>query len=349
MHNIKGVVYTLTAFIISITLLNLTKWIYVFHKFKYPLFLTGGHMVASYLVAGVMIFVLDLVPNRRRIDFKDQVLLVAPFSLMGASSIACGNMALVFLFPSFHEMLQNTTPFWTVVCSLIFAGRRYNTNAYLALIPITCGGAICALGEESNFKIMGVCISFMAAIFRALRAIVQANLMRGQEPIDSITLLFYAAPFNLGLFVIGSLANEGLAPWGEIWSVSFGGLLCIASSCCMAALYNLFAFLMVGHMGAVGSMIVGNLKTPSIIILSTVIFGNSCTMTQVLGFVVVSMGAYLYSRYGEETSKDKMKDINNNNSELSVVVGSSEFGLEGGDEDDDTGLVFAKEKPTRLE
>jgi len=267
MHNLKGFAYTITAFIISITLLNLTKWIYVTHSFKYPLFLTGGHMIASYFLAAVMIFVLDLVPNRRRIEFKDQVLLVAPFSLMGASSIACGNMALVFLFPSFHEMLQNTTPFWTVLCSIIFAGRRYNTNAYLTLIPITCGGAICALGEQSDFRLLGVIISFMAAIFRALRAIVQSNLMSGQENIDSITLLFYAAPFNLCLFLIGSIIIEGIAPWMEIWSVSFGGLVCIAGSCCMAALYNLFAFLMVGHMGAVGSMIVGYLKTPSIILL----------------------------------------------------------------------------------
>merc|ERR1712085_150034 len=98
------------------------------------------------------------------------------------------------------------------------------------------------------------------------------NLMRGQEPIDSITLLFYAALFNMGSSMI-------------------------------AALYNLFAFLMVGHMGAVGSMIVGNLKTPSIIVACTIIFGGSCTFTQLLGFCTVSAGAYAYNKYGGEIEK----------------------------------------------
>ena len=63
-------------------------------------------------------------------------------------------MALVFLFPSFHEMLQNTTPFWTVVCCILFAGKMYNTAAYLALIPVTFGGAICAWGEQSKFAMV---------------------------------------------------------------------------------------------------------------------------------------------------------------------------------------------------
>jgi len=75
--------------------------------------------------------VFNLVPNRRILNFREQVSIVAPFSLLGAASIACGNMALVYLYPSFHEMLQNSTPFWTVVCSIAFKGSSYNTYAYL--------------------------------------------------------------------------------------------------------------------------------------------------------------------------------------------------------------------------
>jgi hypothetical protein len=38
---------------------------------------------------------------------------------------------------------------------------------------------------------------------------------------------------------------------------------------------------MVGHLGAVGAMIVGNLKTPTIIVACTLIFGNAITFMQV--------------------------------------------------------------------
>eukprot|EP00392_Amoebophrya_sp_AT5.2_P001109 g1111.t1 len=67
------------TFAISVALLNITKWIYVVYEFKYPLWMTTSHMLASYAMAAVMIFVLDLVPARRKLDFKEQVFIVAPF------------------------------------------------------------------------------------------------------------------------------------------------------------------------------------------------------------------------------------------------------------------------------
>ncbi|CAD7949024.1 unnamed protein product [Amoebophrya sp. A25] len=337
----------LCTFSISIALLNITKWIYVMYHFKYPLWMTATHMVASYLVASVMIFVFDWVPARRKLSLKEQAFTVAPFSLLGAASIACGNAALVFLYPSFHEMLQNTTPFWTVVCSVIFAGKSYNNGAYLALIPVTFGGSLCAYGETSKFAILGVIVSFGAAIFRAMRAIVQANLMRGQEPLDSITLLFYAAPFNTALFLTGSVLLEGTRPWTEIQTVPLTGVLWIALAACCAACYNLFAFLLVGHLGAVGSMVMGNLKTPTIIVVSCAIFGNAVTALQMLGFVVTSGGAYAYNAYGQETqtshgSAAKVAyDVPSAVAdEASTTVGSSRNGEFGLDEMDDTDSII---------
>jgi len=301
-YKLKVAILSVSSFPISIALLSLTKWVYVVHDYKFPLFLTVGHMIVSYLMSAFIIFVMNMVPNRRIITFREQVMVVAPFSVMGAASIACGNMALVFLYPSFHEMLQNTSAFWTLICSIIFAGRRYNFVSYLTMIPITCGGAICAYGEVSDFRIIGVVISIGAAVFRALRIIVQSALMRGRDPIDSITLLFYSAPFNICLFLLASLCIEGIDPWVKIWDVPMGGIGCILLSCLMAALFNLFAFLMVGHMTAVCYMIVGNIKTPTIILTSCIIFGNPCTLWQVAGFATVMTGASLYNKYSIETS-----------------------------------------------
>ena len=61
------------GFSISISLLNITKYIYIKYQFKHPLWMTGTHMTASYLVCAAMIHIFNLVPNRRVITFKDQV------------------------------------------------------------------------------------------------------------------------------------------------------------------------------------------------------------------------------------------------------------------------------------
>lgn len=274
LRNAYSVILTVMTFAVSISLLNITKWIYVTYNYRFPLFLTATHMVGSYIFAFFAIHIFKLCPDRRILSLKEQIYTVAPFSLMGAASIACGNMALVHLYPSFHEMLQNSTPIWTVLAAVILQRKQYNWMTWVSMIPVCAGGALCAYGEQSTFLYIGLVFSIMACVFRSVRAIVQGELLQGQEKIDSITLLYYAAPFNLALFLGGSFYLEGLEPWvnwveyleprGKMWVFLGAGA---------AAMYNLLAYLMVGHMGAVATMVVNNLKTPSIIVLSTMIFG----------------------------------------------------------------------------
>ena len=76
----------------------------------------------------------------------------------------------------------------------------------------------------------------------------------------------------------------------------------ISAGAFIAASYNYLAFLLVGHMGAVGAMVMGNLKTPSIIVSSVIIFGNPCTLLQAAGFAWAVFGGYMYNKYGSEVS-----------------------------------------------
>eukprot|EP00391_Amoebophrya_sp_Ameob2_P006539 CAMPEP_0178995196 /NCGR_PEP_ID=MMETSP0795-20121207/7706_1 /TAXON_ID=88552 /ORGANISM="Amoebophrya sp., Strain Ameob2" /LENGTH=569 /DNA_ID=CAMNT_0020687503 /DNA_START=75 /DNA_END=1786 /DNA_ORIENTATION=+ len=296
----KTVIYTVASFVISMALVHITKWIYVQYRFEHPLWLTITHMLMSYVMAVTMIFVFNWVPDRRPVPFSEQLFFILPFSFLGAASIACGNISLVHLYPSFHQMLQNTSPLWTFVCSLCFFDKRYNSAAYWSLLPVCLGGALTAWGEPSKFAWIGVVVSLGASIFRALRAVLQATLMHGKEPIDSISLLYYATPFNMVIFLVASVALEGDQPWRDIAHVPVEGWLWIVAGACCAALFNLFGFLLVGQLGAVGSMVIGNLKTPTTIVTSYLIFGNNIAPVQVLGFSIATVGAYIYTAHGKE-------------------------------------------------
>ena len=94
----------------------------------------------------------------------------------GALSIACGNLALVYLYPSFHEMIQNTTPFWTLVVMSTVGRVDYNRWSYLAMVPVCGGGILCGLGEL-NWNLLGVGVSLGCVGFRALRVWKQAAML----------------------------------------------------------------------------------------------------------------------------------------------------------------------------
>jgi len=304
------------------------KWVYVKHEFKHPLFITSTHMAASYIFAHVAIrwFHVSGAPGERRIlSFREQVFVVAPFSMLSASSIACGNTAIIFLYPSFHEMLQNCSPFWTMVLAIILQKKRFSLAAYGAMFLVIVGGCLCTLGETSKFALVGVFFSIMATVLRAGRTLLQEKLLRGAEKLDSITLLYYAAPFNLALFMCGSVIFEGPKPWREFPRLGFSGKASIAMAALTASQLNLLAFLIVGHLGAVGAMVINNLKTPTVIVMCGVIFGNPFTWPQALGFVLVSVGAYLYTNQG----KQKRVEVSANKpctegTDQSVKIGKTE-------------------------
>jgi len=312
----------LTGFSISIGLVNATKWLYVSYSYKHALFLTATHMIASYALSAFAIFVLRLVPDRRILDLSTQVKVVAPFSLLGAASLGAANLALVNLYPSFHQMLQNTTPFWTAVCAIVMQGKRFNRPAYLALVPVCLGGVICTLGERSEIRFLGVLLSLSSAGLRAARATVQAELLKGEGNIDSITLLYYSSPFNLALFLCGSLVLEGAAPWVELCVLPFSGLFWILAAAVAAASYNLVAFFLARACRGHNIYGLGQTKTPATILACVLMFGNQVTLLQLCGFSVTLGGVYFYDKYAMEVDSTVAK----RNMRYSPVA-STAFGL----------------------
>eukprot|EP00929_Paragymnodinium_shiwhaense_P027938 TRINITY_DN16287_c0_g1_i3.p1 TRINITY_DN16287_c0_g1~~TRINITY_DN16287_c0_g1_i3.p1 ORF type:complete len:338 (+),score=35.69 TRINITY_DN16287_c0_g1_i3:499-1512(+) len=288
------------------------------------------------------------------LTFSEQLRKILPFSIFGASSVAVANLALLFIYPSFHEMIQNTTPFWTLLVMITFGKTSYNRWSYLAMLPVCGGGLICSLAEV-NVHFGGICLSISATVLRALRVLVQARVLcedpvapadakkkkylevselesndadakneeemaglvagdssaqsrnvpvRKQLKLNSMALLYYASPFNATIYVVWSLLNEGLEPWRLFFGshLSRSTYVATVGSALMAAIFNLFAFLMVARLGPLTSMAMGNLKNFLIIAVSVLLFHNSCSATQIIGFLIVSAGVMMNSWCGKEVT-----------------------------------------------
>ncbi|KAF4672314.1 hypothetical protein FOL47_000699 [Perkinsus chesapeaki] len=192
------------------------------------------------------------------------------------------------------------------------------------MIPI-CGGAIMCSGGEVNFNAIGVFFSIGAVITRALKNTMQAHLMT--VSFSTIELLFVLAPANLFFFMAASIISEGpIEPIGNLLK-SPGAFIAVIASSVLACSYNLLAFKMLQVLSPVGAMVVHTLKTPAMLLISFMLFGNQIGIMQIIGFIVITVGVHYYKKYGKEIKDDDY-----------VVVGSSspkgkreldEFDLEG--------------------
>lgn len=115
-----------------------------------------------------------------------------------------------------------------------------------------------------------------------------------------MSLLLYAAPFNLLGFIVGSIALEGAAPWREIGHVPLSGQLWILTAAVAAALFNLFSFLLVARLGAASCQVVATLKTPSVILVSFLVFAHPLSSLQLAGFCLTAGGVWVFQVWGRE-------------------------------------------------
>mmetsp|Transcript_87423 Transcript_87423/g.209155 ORF Transcript_87423/g.209155 Transcript_87423/m.209155 type:complete len:346 (+) Transcript_87423:23-1060(+) len=294
----RGLVIVFFNFATSILLVNSVKYLYTYSNFKFPLFIASMHMVFSWAATAIFVHSSDAP----LMGLRERMRKVLPFTVLQAASIASSNMALTYIYPSYHEMIQSTTPLFTLITCMLLDGARYNCWAYWAMIPV-CGGAAISSYSEVNFSLLGSIFSITAVVFRALKTLLQGRLLCDQK-VDSVTLCYYMAPFNLLLFALCSCLTEGLQPWRALSGANSTFVeqaylgISLAVSGFLACAFNILSYLTIKHLSPVGATVIANAKTPATIVASLFIFANPVAPAQVLGFGVTFFGIFLHSQKG---------------------------------------------------
>lgn len=312
-------------FVFNISLANFTKWLYMFGEicldgpgkrctlYKFPLAITVVHMIFSWAVCHVQIYyVRKSAKGGPDLSMEQRIKKVAPLAACFALSVAMGNLSLKYIFPSFNQMLGAMSPLITVLLAVILPPRkRYNAWTWLSM-PVICGGLVVCTTKEVNFHSLGAFFAVGATVLRALKSIMQGRLLDSSEKMDSVTLLYYMAPFSAALLFGISLVLEGVEPYTLLmpklrWSLNdeltpvtgvmhVVGLL-LASGFNAWAL-NVMNFLVTAYTGPVTLQVLGNVKSCASIAVSVAIFGNHVSLSQVAGVSTCLVGVWIYTNKG---------------------------------------------------
>lgn len=294
--------------------------------FRYPLFLSSLQQLFIWASIGACMQLKarrdaaqNLLPSPvSSVPISVYVWAIFPVSVWGALSIGCANTALMYIYPSLHEMIQGLTPLWVIFLGKIFTPqKRHNLQTYVSLIPTLLGGVLCVHGEIGELSLFGLCASMFAVIARVLRMIAQERVFHGAtddvgRKLDSVALLFRTAPLNFVLFFLFSLAYEDLLGFSSATEFSQLRVYAFLSlrlhqstywyfllSSFTACFFNISSFLQVEMLGTLIPSLITQLKTPSAIITSWLLFGNVCTSQQWIGSFLVCFGLLYFQQYGK--------------------------------------------------
>eukprot|EP00322_Chrysochromulina_rotalis_P003307 CAMPEP_0115828786 /NCGR_PEP_ID=MMETSP0287-20121206/754_1 /TAXON_ID=412157 /ORGANISM="Chrysochromulina rotalis, Strain UIO044" /LENGTH=302 /DNA_ID=CAMNT_0003282015 /DNA_START=1 /DNA_END=909 /DNA_ORIENTATION=- len=291
------VVMPVTAwFALNIVIGNLNGWI-LRDGFSYPVLLTTVHMFCCWVLAGIcLIFFMrrpDARPARARAIAK-----VRRLSVSFCASVACGNIALQYIYVSFAQMVTAAGPLFTIGLMYSMAGKRYSREAYASMLPM-CGGVMMCTAGELNFNLIGFLAVVAATLLRGVKSIIQGRLLtEPEDKFESLTLLYHMAGCSIpplgayaALMEHAALYDPLLRGEGALWRWSL-----VFLSGFVAFFLNLCNFVVTKKTSAVTLQVLGNVKVVISIGVSLLIFRNPVSSWSAAGCIITLAGVAAYNR-----------------------------------------------------
>lgn len=315
-RKLETIAVVIAWFVLNIAMGSSTKWIYLYGKicytgdeckaFVFPLTITVIHMIFSWGMCHVQLYYFRGKPKGSGLTLGQQFQQVAPLAFFFALSVGMGNLSLKYIYPSFNQMLGAMSPLITVALAVVMQGKRYNTWTWLSM-PVICGGLALCSAKEVNFHLFGAVCATGATVLRAVKSLIQGKLLSQKDKMDSVTLLYYMAPWAAGMLSVMAMATEGLEPLRLLAAglgptpIAVGGpgvLGLLVISGLNACFLNVSNFLVTSYTSAVTLQVLGNVKSCLSIGISVAIFRNALHVQQALGVVVCLFGVWLYNEKG---------------------------------------------------
>ena len=270
--------------------LLLTTW-----GFKFPFFLTMWHMIFATLVTQVLSRTTTMLPavKENRVSSNEYLRKFIPMSLLYAISLVLGNSAYKFISVAYIQMLKSSSP--VIVLLLAICAGREKPSLVQLLITFTISlGVILASVGELKFNLLGFIIQFSAVFCECSRCLIM-DLLLANKKIDSLSMLYYMAPFSSLTLAIGFLYMEST----QLLEAKFTPNLLVALflNGCLSFSLNIAVIMVINNASVIVMSACGPLKDILLVVLSVLFFRTEVSSLQVVGFGISLFGMYLFREY----------------------------------------------------
>jgi len=225
---------------------------------------------------------------------------IMPVALLFALSLVLSNKAYIYLSVSYIQMLKAFTPVAVLFLSFVFGLERSSFIEVNIVAIISVGVAMTSIGE-SRFSMIGFLFQF-TAIFMESSRLVMTNVLLKQLKLDSLSTLYYVAPFCFVLISIACVIFEfGDLPWERMATFQFEGIMVLNGL--VAFSLNIASVLLISHTSALVLTLAGVFKDILLVVLSLVVFASPVSMLQYLGYSVALLGLNLHKEYKKNVDK----------------------------------------------
>ncbi|KAF8456800.1 triose-phosphate transporter family-domain-containing protein [Kalaharituber pfeilii] len=353
-------------------------------NFKFPLFVTCGHMIVQFSLSSLVLFAF---PQFRPGNFsgphhhhhhgsggserhKQQagemtrwfyLTRIGPCGAATGLDIGLGNMSLRFITLAFYTMCKSSSLAFVLLFAFIFRLEQ-PTYMLVGIISVMTVGVVMMVASEAKFVLVGFILVITASALSGLRwALTQVLLVRNPATSNPFSTIFFLAPMMFLSILCVAIPVEGFGPlftrFGEL--VAEWGFVAATG---VVVLPGVIAFLMVSsefallqRSSVVTLSIAGIFKEVMTITAAAIVFKDPLTPVNISGLAItiVSIGGYNYWKVQKMRAETLEETVHGRGGAAAATSGTSAGGYmvvgedEEGDVDDDRAEERRRRKAKR--
>nr|WP_279232903.1 DMT family transporter [Haloimpatiens lingqiaonensis] len=263
----------------------------LFIKYAYSTGLESVSLLTiQYIFAIIIMFTLIMIKNKNQVKVNKKTLI--NLAIMG---VVGNTFMTVFYYKAFEYLpvplvtiLLYTYPVMVFFYSTIFKKEKVTLKKSLA-VALAFFGCILTLellGGEIQYSIKGIMYGILCAVFYAFMNIFTENKLENVPP---LTINAYSTLFSLMALLIYKPLTYSILSSLSVKGIS--SIIILAVFCEVIPLTLLYAA--ISYIGALKVSIIANLEVPSAVLMAFLFLGETVSVTQAIGIVLVIVATVL--------------------------------------------------------
>ncbi|KAK9816692.1 hypothetical protein WJX72_003780 [[Myrmecia] bisecta] len=212
-----------------------------------------------------------------------------------ALNISLNNTSLVLISLSLNQIIRSSIPVITAALAVFIESKVPSRAELGSLVVLTLGVMIAVFEGTVSGSVAGVMVCLSGTVCNAAMMTTSGRLM--SEKLDVLRLTFYTAPVScvalLPFYAWREAAKFAQYRLGRSGAIS--GIILLGSMNALA--YNVVHYLMIQKTSAVSTTVLGEVKVIGLLVLSSMLLGESKVFTtrMTVGCVLAMAGFCGYS------------------------------------------------------
>lgn len=247
-------------------------------------------LTLQYIIAVALMFALLYLKNKRlpKPDNKHLYHLIILGVVGNTFMTIFYYKAYQYLTMSMVTILLYTYPIMVFLYSIVFEKVKMGMNKVTALVIafVGCILALDLINGQINYSIKGICYGLLAAFFYAFMNIYSEKKLK---EVDSFSINAYSTLFSLVSLILYKFPITLFK--GNISKATIVYTIILAVFCEIIPLTLMYAALK--YIGSLKVSIIGNIETPTAMLLSFFVLREPISFVQIIGAILVFYAVYI--------------------------------------------------------